>query len=79
VRLGQWQLLSTIPEHRLPRTAQCAARAEAPRHGLLDLTIGDLCKAIVSRPHEPHEDFPHDMPALDFRFEGVSRALTHQA
>jgi hypothetical protein len=75
--LGPWHLFLTIPEQRWASPAQCAARAEAPRDRGLALAVGALFTALVGRPHAPHGDFPHDMPALDVGFKGVPRSLTH--
>jgi hypothetical protein len=55
---------ASILKHRL---GGCAAIDQRP------------CVGGIGRPHAPHGDFPHDLPALDCRSEGVSRALTHQA
>jgi hypothetical protein len=75
--LRQWHLRITIPEPGLPGTAQFPQLLEDASDGVLHWAVGDLFNAIVTRAHEPHGDFPHDMASLDFGFKGLAGSLTH--
>src|SRR5215470_3122778 len=78
VHLRQRELRLTIPEHRLPGTAQLPKFLEDAGDRVLHVPVRNFFEAIVPCADEPDGDFPHDMAALDFRFKGVARPLAHE-
>jgi hypothetical protein len=77
--LRQRQRRLTIPEPRLPGTAQCTPLLADAGNRVLPLAVSDLCEPIVTRADAPHGDCPHARAPLDFGFQGLPSALTHAA
>src|SRR4029453_14175719 len=64
---------------RWPGTPQFPQLLEDASDRVLQVPVGTLFDAIVTRAYEPDGDCPHDMAPLDFGFKGLAGVRPHEA